>query len=336
MKLHELAPPEGVDRKRKRSVGRGIAGKGGKTAGRGTKGQKARTQIPARLRGRPAAAPRSAPQAARGSPTPSASPTRPVNLDALGALGRRPRSTPTCWSRTASPSKGDLVKVLGRGDPDRRAVQRLGARLLGPARARPSRPPAARSSCSTCRSSVRPPASRQPAPEPLGPPCSPAREHLPGHPTFATRSCSRSAIICLYQARREHPDPRGQLDARSSCSRPRPGASGVLGFLNLFSGGALTRLAVFGLGVMPYITSSIVIQLLTTVIPKLTRVARPGRRRPEEDHPDDALPDHRPRAAAVDRAHLRLPRPRLGAARLQHRPDPQVHPLARALHGARS
>jgi preprotein translocase subunit SecY len=50
----------------------------------------------------------------------------------------------------------------------------------------------------------------------------------------------------------------------------KAGASGVLGFLNLFSGGALTRLAVFGLGVMPYITSSIVIQLLTTVIPKLT------------------------------------------------------------------
>jgi len=49
----------------------------------------------------------------------------------------------------------------------------------------------------------------------------------------------------------------------------KAGASGVLGFLNLFSGGALTRLAVFGLGVMPYITSSIVIQLLTTVIPKL-------------------------------------------------------------------
>src|SRR5215469_15320352 len=44
---------------------------------------------------------------------------------------------------------------------------------------------------------------------------------------------------------------------------------GVLGFLNLFSGGALVRLAVFGLGVMPYITSSIIIQLLSTVIPKL-------------------------------------------------------------------
>ena len=43
----------------------------------------------------------------------------------------------------------------------------------------------------------------------------------------------------------------------------------MLGFLNLFSGGALTRMAVFGLGIMPYITSSIIIQLLATVIPKL-------------------------------------------------------------------
>src|SRR5947209_2301603 len=43
---------------------------------------------------------------------------------------------------------------------------------------------------------------------------------------------------------------------------------GVLGFLNLFSGGALTRFAVFGLGIMPYITSSIIIQLLGVVIPK--------------------------------------------------------------------
>ncbi|MGH9150156.1 MAG: preprotein translocase subunit SecY [Acidimicrobiales bacterium] len=44
---------------------------------------------------------------------------------------------------------------------------------------------------------------------------------------------------------------------------------GVLGFINLFSGGALTRFAVFGLGIMPYITSSIIMQLLQVVIPKL-------------------------------------------------------------------
>jgi preprotein translocase subunit SecY len=44
---------------------------------------------------------------------------------------------------------------------------------------------------------------------------------------------------------------------------------GVFGFLSLFSGGAISRAALFGLGIMPYITSSIIIQLLTTVIPKL-------------------------------------------------------------------
>jgi preprotein translocase subunit SecY len=46
-------------------------------------------------------------------------------------------------------------------------------------------------------------------------------------------------------------------------------AAGILGFLNLFSGGGLLRMAVFGLGIMPYITASIIIQLLATVIPKL-------------------------------------------------------------------
>jgi preprotein translocase subunit SecY len=44
---------------------------------------------------------------------------------------------------------------------------------------------------------------------------------------------------------------------------------GVLGFLNLFSGGALTQFAVFALGIMPYITSSIIMQILGVVIPKL-------------------------------------------------------------------
>src|SRR6478672_8963758 len=44
---------------------------------------------------------------------------------------------------------------------------------------------------------------------------------------------------------------------------------GVLSFLQLFSGGALTQFAVFALGIMPYITSSIIMQILTVVIPKL-------------------------------------------------------------------
>ena len=77
-------------------------------------------------------------------------------------------------------------------------------------------------------------------------------------------------VICLYQAGANIPIP-GVSWSQVRLLQEKAGASGVLGFLNLFSGGALTRLAVFGLGVMPYITSSIVIQLLTTVIPKLTQ-----------------------------------------------------------------
>jgi preprotein translocase subunit SecY len=75
-------------------------------------------------------------------------------------------------------------------------------------------------------------------------------------------------IIAIYQFGANIPSPYvdfskiAQLTAASK-------SSGVLGFLNLFSGGALTRMAVFGLGIMPYITSSIIIQLLATVIPKL-------------------------------------------------------------------
>jgi preprotein translocase subunit SecY len=76
------------------------------------------------------------------------------------------------------------------------------------------------------------------------------------------------AVVALYQIGANVPLP-GVSWARLQQLQATAGASGVLGFLNLFSGGALVRLAVFGLGVMPYITSSIIIQLLTTVIPKL-------------------------------------------------------------------
>jgi preprotein translocase subunit SecY len=51
---------------------------------------------------------------------------------------------------------------------------------------------------------------------------------------------------------------------------------GVLGFLNLFSGGALTQMAVFALGIMPYITSSIIMQLLAVVIPKIEQWQNQG------------------------------------------------------------
>ena len=52
--------------------------------------------------------------------------------------------------------------------------------------------------------------------------------------------------------------------------------SGITALINLFSGGALTQMAVFALGIMPYITSSIIMQLLTVVIPRLEQWSREG------------------------------------------------------------
>jgi preprotein translocase subunit SecY len=75
-------------------------------------------------------------------------------------------------------------------------------------------------------------------------------------------------VIGLYQLGANVPVP-GVSWTRVQQLQHSAGTSGVLGFLNLFSGGALVKLAIFGLGVMPYITSSIIIQLLSTVIPKL-------------------------------------------------------------------
>ncbi|MCP4224195.1 MAG: hypothetical protein GY773_12680, partial [Actinomycetia bacterium] len=51
---------------------------------------------------------------------------------------------------------------------------------------------------------------------------------------------------------------------------------GVIGLINLFSGGALEQLSVFSLGVLPYITASIIMQLLTVVIPRLQKLQEEG------------------------------------------------------------
>jgi len=77
------------------------------------------------------------------------------------------------------------------------------------------------------------------------------------------------AIVALYQLGANTPAPGISFKAVQELQRQAQ-AGGILGFLNLFSGGGILRLAVFGLGIMPYITSSIIVQLLATVIPKFT------------------------------------------------------------------
>src|SRR5258708_39413958 len=74
-------------------------------------------------------------------------------------------------------------------------------------------------------------------------------------------------VIALYRVGAHIPTPGVNFEAVENLESASQ-RGGVLGFLNLFSGGALTRFAVFGLGIMPYITAEIIIQLLGVVIPK--------------------------------------------------------------------
>ena len=52
--------------------------------------------------------------------------------------------------------------------------------------------------------------------------------------------------------------------------------SGILGMFNMFSGGAIGRMAIFALNIMPYISASIIIQLMTTVSPHLEQLKKEG------------------------------------------------------------
>ena len=83
------------------------------------------------------------------------------------------------------------------------------------------------------------------------------------------------ALLAIYRLGTFVPVPG--VDAKGIADRINgQGAANVLQFLNLFSGGALTRFSVFALGIMPYITASIVIQLMTVVIPKLEALQKEG------------------------------------------------------------
>ena len=75
-------------------------------------------------------------------------------------------------------------------------------------------------------------------------------------------------MIVLYRVGAHLPVPGVDFEAVKQL-KDQAQQGGALGFLNLFSGGALTQFAIFALGIMPYITSSIIMQILAVVIPKL-------------------------------------------------------------------
>ena len=82
------------------------------------------------------------------------------------------------------------------------------------------------------------------------------------------------ALLAVYRLGSHIPTPGVDPVALSEFFKNMSG--GVFGFLDLFSGGALSRLSVFALGIMPYISASIILQLLTVVWPYLEKLSKEG------------------------------------------------------------
>src|ERR671918_705887 len=94
-------------------------------------------------------------------------------------------------------------------------------------------------------------------------------------PEIRKKLAFTAAMLLLYRIGAYIPAPGINIDAVEAISENFSG-SNVLGFLNLFSGGSLQRFAIFALGIMPYITASIMLQLLTVVVPALDKLRKEG------------------------------------------------------------
>jgi large subunit ribosomal protein L15 len=113
VKIHDLKPAPGSNKRRKR-VGRGIGGKGGKTAGRGTKGQGARDTIPAGFEGGQMPLHMRVPKL-KGFNNPFRVEYQAINLDTLEETGLTDIDPEVLHGKGLT-HKGALIKVLSRGE----------------------------------------------------------------------------------------------------------------------------------------------------------------------------------------------------------------------------
>ncbi|MGH7261265.1 MAG: preprotein translocase subunit SecY [Nitrospiraceae bacterium] len=95
-------------------------------------------------------------------------------------------------------------------------------------------------------------------------------------PELRTRVLFTLTMLAVYRVGAHIPTPGINGESLSKFLQEQGGA--LLGFLDIFSGGSLSRLTIFALGIMPYISASIILQLLTVVIPHLGKLAKEGER----------------------------------------------------------
>ncbi|MEW6410386.1 MAG: preprotein translocase subunit SecY [Nitrospirota bacterium] len=93
-------------------------------------------------------------------------------------------------------------------------------------------------------------------------------------PELKSRVIFTLALLAVYRIGGHIPTPGINGEELSKFLAAKGGA--LMGFFDMFSGGALSRLTVFALGIMPYISASIILQLLTVVIPAIGRLAKEG------------------------------------------------------------
>jgi preprotein translocase subunit SecY len=305
MELNSIKPAEGAKKPRRR-VGRGIGSGLGKTSGRGHKGQKSRSggyhkvgfeggQMPLQRR-----------LPKRGFKSQSAKYNAEITLGELERLGAAEVDMLTLKQAKLIGEMTKNVKVIKSGELTIK-VALSGGILATRAPRRRSKRPAARSpdaredgndSGNERESAGQEREVRRPAPAPVLP--GGRARRLPGGCAHPVPGIDPNALQQLFQGQQ----------------------GGILSLFNMFSGGALSRFTVFALGIMPYISASIIMQLMTYVVP-VARGAEEGRRvGAQEDHPVHALRHARPRALPVARHRpgaRRLARPR-------HRPGLRLSP----------
>src|SRR5580692_2490150 len=93
-------------------------------------------------------------------------------------------------------------------------------------------------------------------------------------PDLRKRLLFALALLAVYRIGGHIPTPG--VDANRLNDFFNRNAGSVFGFMDLFSGGMLRRLTIFALGIMPYITASIILQLLTVVVPTLEKLQKEG------------------------------------------------------------
>src|ERR687885_1842068 len=95
-------------------------------------------------------------------------------------------------------------------------------------------------------------------------------------PELRRRVLFTAMILALYRLGSWIPTPGVDPDAIQSYFNGSGLGGTVLGLLNIFSGGALSQFALFALGIMPYVTASIILQLMTVVVPRLEQLQKEG------------------------------------------------------------